>query len=252
MGAYTTATLYRPSPPPHITTGSLADFIERLCALDLLGEQYNIFVMLKFGKAIDQDQKGTMDDDPLMPGMSVIDEYPWDVETQAHSLREVIEFLRAPIKAKGIFSRSKTDQTIYRAHISLGGVRQELGAAFSREASSESSYDWIFMTDLSISIEPVVVQNVRDGNDCFFMGWMAVNLHGQGSLYPWTYEDTMEKIRANEYLDKLKNLCQSYWPVPTVPATNAQIQARKASGLLWGGEDYDASPDWRWVINESF
>lgn len=251
MSDFTTAMLYRPGPPPVVTTGSLADFLEQMELLDLLESKDYVSVGLKFGKAIDQDHKTifTLDDPEAL--VTFARPMKMDAKLDRASLYEVIDWLRSPLREARLFARPKRDQGIYRASVILwAALKDHIREQICREDSED--YGSMFYDMLSLSIEPQTIYVPETECDGCFVGWMSVSFSGQCSLFPWTYEDALGRMKACEPIQQLRDLCCSFWPVPPIPVTEEMIATRRAAGRLWQEEDYSAPSDWRWAINSSY
>ncbi|HUU68591.1 MAG TPA: hypothetical protein VM186_03645 [Planctomycetota bacterium] len=80
----------------------------------------------------------------------------------------------------------------------------------------------------------------------------AVTVGGDGYLYPWTNDDLLKRVKSIPELVKVAQVCKEALPVASRKPTKKVIAIREAMGKLWGGNDYDAPYDWRWVIQETY
>ena len=79
MSFYTSLYFYRPTEPPVVTGESLASFIHSFSDLKVSNAQAPLGVKVKFGKAIDQDEKPASWQEPLNKVISVSAEVEWDL-----------------------------------------------------------------------------------------------------------------------------------------------------------------------------
>ncbi len=252
MSAWTSAILYRPGPPPVIMPVSLADFIEKLVALDILQESPRLHAELKFGKSIDQDMKEITYLENPEATVTAIKHMPMDAEINNTTIAEMLHWLRSPFKKKGLFTRQLIDPIIYRSYIDLGELKENVRKDFMREEDPENNIGSFWLSSFSFNIAPETVADPQGDGTRYMVGWISISISGQCYLWPWKYEEVLALIKANEGMQQILELCKSTWPLPPVEPTQVLIEMRKSMGHLWGGTDYDAPPDWRWTINESY
>jgi hypothetical protein len=127
MSFYTSLILYRPTKPPLVTGPSLARFLGGFAECKLLMEEAtSCDASIKFGSAIDQDDKATSWEEPINEVVSEWREIAWDATHQAKSIQELIPLIE------------QHQRTIYRAHLSLGCAHKGITKVLTREPSEEN------------------------------------------------------------------------------------------------------------------
>ncbi len=252
MSAWTSVKLFRPGPPPLVTPQSLAAFTGDLADLQIIQDPYPMGSKLKFGRSIDQDDKSTTVREEVNAAICTLRDIDWDAQVSTSSPSELVEWMSGPFHRGRVFRRRIDNPIIYRAVVDLGGLRDDVLWEFSRDNDEANDVGGLFLDGLFVSIEPVVVGDPQSDGPPFMVGWMSVSVGGSGYLWPWTYEELLGKIRSSASLKRVEQLCRSHWPVPPIEVTQEHIENRKLMGHLWGGDDYEAPPDWRWVISETY
>ena len=111
MSFFTTLHFYRPRKPPRVTGESLAEFMLAFNALGVSNVPLPVQLRLKFGKAIDKDDKPSSWLEHLGMGIHETNEIKWDLNAKCASLLEVADALGRHKKA------------IYRAYVELGAAK---------------------------------------------------------------------------------------------------------------------------------
>lgn len=261
MSAFTSAKCYRAGgEPPVITAPELALFVERVLALDIL-QSSNMIIELKFGQAIDQDDIDTMPMQKVSPLMTLMLKYGWDIEqfnipttktleillhpSASHEVKRKRKHRRDSIGAKRI---SKTfAPNIYRAYLDFGSLKKEVYNPICHGPEEENP---LWLSELAFSIDMVELNDPEE-SEAFQVGYLCFSVSGHGYLFPWTYEETLEKLRANLQLQQVREICRAMWPAKTTPPSPEIMEGRRRMGKLWA-EPVDASFDWYWAINETY
>jgi len=266
MSAYTSAECYRAGDePPIITTHDLTVFVERILALDILQWDF-MGVQLKFGQAIDQDERSAYEMEEIRECISMLANFDWDVDEMRISHSEALALLRNPPWSRLIKRERRhlldfwpetvtetLDPHICRASLMFGTMKEEVYAPICHELED----NFLNLSELDFSIDPVELNDPEEYNafpekyDVFQVGWMAFSVNGSGYLFPWTYEETLEKLRAHPVLGQIRDICREMWPATTQPPHPEVIRDRPKMGKLWA-EPQDAPFDWYWAINETY
>jgi len=258
MGFYTEAHCYRAgSDVPIVRSADLARFTERIIALDIL--QYNSMrVRLQFGQSIDQDFKLTYLEEEISPGIyEEVINYDWHVDRDRLPFSDALALLENPPTSRTVpytkkylldlFGPKEEIETfgpnIYRANLSFGTLKEEVYQSISHQLSG----NYLYLSELSFQIE--IVELLND-EDCylFAVGWMNFSVHGNGYMFPWTYEETLAKLREHPVLNQIRAICQEMWPASTTPPDPELLAARAEMGKRWA-EPIEAPLDWYWTIN---
>jgi hypothetical protein len=237
MSFYTSLILYRPTKPPLVTGPTLARFLGGFAECKLLKEEANSCdASIKFGSAIDQDDKPTCWEEPVNQYVWESRQIDWDARHQAKSIRELIPLVE------------QHRQGIYRAHLSLGCAHKGITKVLTREPSEENE-DGLCLWDWSITLEPVAV-HALGSETVFRVGWIRVSIGGNGYLYPWKFKDLFRRAGSQPDLLRLEELCRLTWPVPSAPPDRKRTKGRKLMGELWP-YPMDEPVDWCWGVAES-
>jgi hypothetical protein len=239
LGAYSGLLFYRPRTPPRVTGRSLAELVNGHRALGVAVESGPIGMSLKFGAAIDQDERPTTWDEPIDESgtIRVSREIEWDVRRDCDSLSALVEAL------------ATQDESIYRAHLMLGSVADPVRACLAGpetpEADAGPGFDvWSF------SIEPIQSYD-PETEEPFWVGWMAVSLSGFGTFYPHSPREFVDRAGTHQGIRGLTDLCRRLWPVePGRPERTIQ-KLRQRMGALWPYARTDLPWDWYWGGFES-
>jgi hypothetical protein len=247
---YTTLHFYRPTPPPRVTGPSLARFVADLMETGCFERTHDDSFSVKFGRAIDQDEKGTSLELPVpgLPGVLNIRDIEWDIKQHQIAMADALRLLRAE------------DRPIYRSFISLGTAPQSV-----REALSTPRPDGernLGLWDGFLSIEPIDLSQMSSDAP-FRVGWMSVGYGGSGYLHPWTARDLTDRAATLAALSPLTVVCRKHFPVdpvyrgggfrrgilPGVFSRRAYI--RRRMGELWPFDRLDVPWDWYWGVHET-
>src|SRR5262245_48745047 len=144
MSFYTSLVYYRPTKPLQVTGPSLAHFLRIFDDCNLLAEDSQCYVSIKFGSAIDQDDKPTCWQEPINDVISESREIDWDLQEQGKSIPELAALI------------DQHPRSIYRASLMLGCANKAIVTAFSREPSEDNEQP-MCLWDFHISLEPVPI-----------------------------------------------------------------------------------------------
>jgi hypothetical protein len=238
MSFYTSLLYYRPTPPPIITGPDLAAFVRAFDQLAVSTENGPYTLQIKFGKAIDQDDKPAHWMQPMRdaPGISTLAEIDWDIDKFCGSLEE---------DATQIGSH---EQPIYRGFLSLGSVVENVGKDLRRAPCADNDQELCF-DDWNMTIGPVQCSSLQGKQ--FSVGWIALKLSGYGYLFPWTFAHLVRRAERNPTLQKVTRLLQETWPVPAKAPLPEHVAERKMMGELWPYPDLDRPWDWYWGLRET-
>jgi hypothetical protein len=198
---------------------------------------------VRYGRSIDQDDKPTHWDEPVLEGPSgggiyVASAISYDAEdTDLTSLHE----LAAALTDLGA-------RTIYRANLSLGHVVRPLFEALRQEPSKENEVG-LGLDTWSMELGPVMSCNLATERP-YHVGWIAVSLSGFGYLHPRSFRDLIERAEALEPIRALLGLCRTTWPVAPRRPSRRVVKACKAMAELWPYARPDQPSDWFWGIRD--
>jgi hypothetical protein len=245
MSFYTTLSFYRPTKPPKLKGGDLAEFVTMFASLGLTKEEGIIGYGIKFGRSIDQDEKPISSEGPSVNGISVISRIRYDAEGDFKSLAELAEALK------------EIDGTIYRASVSLGLVTDSIFESL-RRLPSEANDLPLTLDSWSLEIGPTLSYSMGS-DDVFLVSLIAINLSGHGYLYPWTFRELIDRAEAIEPIAGLMEGCRRLWPIVeskrTWPIDRSQpgrrvVKTRERMGKLWPYSRTDLPWDWFWGLGE--
>lgn len=170
--------------------------------------------------------------------MFVSHDIEWDVDLSDPSgLQDIIERLTGD------------NRRIYRAHASLGGTIDAVLHPITRTNSPENDRD--FCPDsVSLNIGPIEIYDLACEAPAL-VGWVGVSLSGYGYLFPWTFRDVFNRLEATPDIQRIKNVCRSFWPVPPEPPDTRIVELRPQLGELWPYKTFDRQWDWYWGLQES-
>jgi hypothetical protein len=234
---FTTLHFYRPTPPPVVTGESLVNFVEAFRRLGVSTDDGPLTVDVKFGSRIDQDQKQSLWEEPLGEGVAVIKDLEWDLTVKCQSLHQVSDAL------------AKQKETVYRAFVQLGSTTEEVYNSLERKNSPENEVD-LAVDSWSLEIGPITSSSLVC-DDEFFVGWMSVNISGNGYLFPWTLAELIRRAEGNSRIRQVMELCKATWPVDPKPPDQEQKEMRQRMSDLWPYADIGLPWDWYWGVNES-
>ena len=236
MSAYTSAECYRAGGyPPVIKAADLTTFVERVQVLGILQSE-TMDIMLKFGQAIDQDDRSAWEMVQVTECISMLADFAWDIEERQLSGMQAQELLRT----------LPDTENIYRVHLSFGMLRDDIRAQLSRV---EDEQNFLELDHLSFTINPILLNDPQE-DDIFHVGWLSFSVSGYGCLLSGEYEEMIAKLRASDALHALRNICREMWPATDV-FISEDIEVRMQMGKLWA-EAPDAPFDWYWAINETY
>lgn len=238
MSYFTSLTYYRPCVPPVVTADALSRFMAAICDTKLLTDDGFRWLKVKFGRAIDQDDLGTTRKKVTVPGVSVVQEIDWDIElSDDPDHREMIAVLAA------------REHRVYRAAISFGMPVEDVLRPITRENSPENEVNDC-PDALSINIGPVACFDLGTDQP-LHVGWMRMDLSGGGYLFPWTFRDAVGRLQRSREIQRLTEVCQSFWPVRPDPPERHIIRLRREFRDLWPHDEFDRPWDWYWGLRES-
>jgi hypothetical protein len=167
-------------------------------------------------------------------------DFPWDFSEYSLPRAEALRVLRdGPAQRSG--------PSIYRAFIDFGLMREDIIWSISRDREAT---DGPIFDSLAFSIEPVILNDPQE-DEQFQVGWLSFAVHGPGYLFPYTYEESIARLRAQPALVEVREICRSMWPASTSPVPDAVLDGRRQMGKLWA-DPVDAPWDWYWAINETY
>ena len=236
MSFFTSLLFYRPTKPPIVTGSGLAEFIARMSRLGLWTGSGLIQLSLKFGKAIDHDEKPSHWVE-YVGSIGTFKEIDWDLEESFDSVQEIVTALKT------------ARQAIYRCHLMLGNASDEVSNNLSRVASPENKID-LSLDGWSLELGPITLGNLSD-DQIFSAGWMGIGISGPGYLYPWSTSQLVDRAESLPVLQSLATLCRATWPVsPEKPNLRVRRIRAKYEGF-WPYCDPAMPWDWYWGVNET-
>jgi hypothetical protein len=234
---FTSLTYYRPTKPPLITGDGFSRFIQRIVDTGCVEKPGLTSLKVKFGRAIDQDRQGTSEPVMLMPGLYQDREIEWDIVAgRIETFGELIELV------KGNTSR------IYRAHMSFGSLSDGARLPITREPCEQNEQGF-YPDCFGVSIGPVHCANMS--TEGWRVGWIELCFPGNGYLYPWTLQDTVQRAQSSADIIQLCEICRSTWPVPSRRPSFLTVMRRKKFAELWPYDDFKKPYDWYWGVNET-
>lgn len=240
MPFVTSLKFYRPVEPPRITGDDLARFVAQFADLNMTtaaADRPRLWLQVKFGAAIDQDNWPADRYEPVNERISVVDAIEWDLDIRCSSLAEIGSHLEA------------NDQPIYRAHLSLGDATAGSLDDVQRVDSTENDVDLVF-DSWAVEIGPILCSDLASENPVD-VGWLSLNLCGNGYLYPWSFAELLARVEANDAIRRVTDLCRATWPVAPDPPDAATCDQRGEMGELWPYPTTDLPWDWYWGIEET-
>jgi len=213
----------------------LAGFIRKFVDCNVSNIEWPQTAKVKFGERIDQDEDPASWYEPVTDLVSEVQEIDWDVTFGYRTMDEITD-------------RLDSSNHVYRACIELGSLKPEIRESLQRVNSPENNQDLV-PESWFLEIEPTAVANLE--SELFYLGWMSINLWGYGYLYPWRFVDLVKRAERNEQLQRVTDLCRSYWPVTSAGPDERHISARRQMGELWPYDELDRHLDWYWGLKES-
>jgi hypothetical protein len=222
MSFYTSLFFYRPGAPPTLSGADLAAFVANFASLGLAGGTGPIGYRVKFGRAIDQDERPTHWDEPVTPDgiVSVARRTEFDVEEA-----DLLSLARLT------GNLAKLDGLIYRADLDLGYVADPIYSRTERSPSEENDAA-LELSHWGLQVGPIL-SHALGGDAVYMVGWIAVAMHGHGYLYPWGLRELVDRVEAAPGVVTLMALCREAWPVGPEKPPRGAVRARKKMGELW-------------------
>ncbi len=228
---------YRPGTPPRVTGASLARFVRAFAQLGVAKPQVSLGSSVKFGRGINQDTR-LSSWIKWIGGIGKHREIKWDLDWQPQSTAKLADVL------------DKNDRPIYRAHLSLGPLTDEIAEGVHRVGSPDNKYE-LTPDSWSLEIGPVDCYSLETEDQLFRVGWIEVSLSGYGYLFPWTFRDLLQRAERLPGIRKVMDLCRSTWPVPSALPDQKTKKLRTRMGELWPYHTVDLPGDWYWGLAES-
>jgi hypothetical protein len=244
MSFYTTLSFYRPTAPPQIIGADLAGFVSAFAALGAAdGTSARLSYEIRFGRSVDQDDKPTDWDEPVLEGPSGGGIYinrtvDFDAEGTVSSFIDLAGALTTLGR-----------RPIYRANLMLGQVVPSVYDGLSREPSEENEMG-LSLDSWSMKVGPILSYNLAT-EEPYHVGWVAVQVSGHGYLYPWAFRNLIDRAEALTPIREMTKLCRRKWPVPDDRPPRRVVKSRKATGNLWPYPRADQPWDWFWGLQES-
>ncbi|MDG3004691.1 hypothetical protein [Paludisphaera mucosa] len=234
MSCTTRLLYYRPEAPKRLTPAALAAFAREFAASTVSKPEYGIGFQVGFGKAIDQDDRPTSWDEP---GSWVVQEFEYDAEEDEFS-----DLARMADALDGL-----PDRPIYRATLLLGNLVRPMYESLWREPSAENETQLGFNYGWSLEAGPIECFDPALGP--FPVGWLALNLDGQGDPYPWTYRELIARAEGTPGYAAALDVCRRSWPVdgPRKPGRKV-VDQRRLMKDLWPYDDVHRPSDWSWGL----
>lgn len=227
MSFYSKLSFYSPNAPLILTGTDLAAFVSAFASLGLADKdkQGLIGYHVKFGRAIDQDEQPTDEDEPIL----------FDIEKG-----------RLPSIDHLANELAGLNGSICRSHLMLGHIDGDISDQVKRRPSKENN-SGLVLDVWNLEIGPIESYKI-DTDDPFRVGWVAVGMSGYGYLYPWSFRGLIDRAEAITPIRKLMDLCRRTWPVAPEEPSLRVIQMRKEMGDLWPYPDIDRPLDWYWGL----
>lgn len=154
----TTLQYYRPTEPPPITGNSLAEFVAAFEGLKVAEGEGPLTIQVKFGEAIDQDDRPSNWEEPYYETISVTREIDWDLDVQCQSLRAVSNALAGH------------ERPVYRTFLQLGKATKDISERLERSNSPENEVD-LYLEHWYMEIGPILSCDL--GSEApFHVGWV--------------------------------------------------------------------------------
>jgi hypothetical protein len=237
MSFQTDLIFYRPTEPPLVNGAALAAFVRAFAGLGVVGEGARFNVHVKFGERIDQDDRPFTWEEPINEVISTYGEIDWDIDESPETLEAAATLLEGETRP------------FYRGFLSLGEATDEVSSALERSGSPENDID-LSLSAWFLTICPVTIFNLGTETP-FLVGWISMNLSGNGYLYPWTFAELLARAESSLAIGRVVELCRATWPVPRVNPDLAMQRLRSQMGDLWPYSDVGRPWDWYWGLAES-
>ena len=253
MSFYTTLHFYRPTPPPVVTGPVLARFIGALMETGLFERRGAEYLMVKFGRSIDLDAKGTTIEKMVLPGIFTVHSIEYDLDYDRIALDDATRLL------------ANHDRPLYRASVNLGTMREGVIAALQTPQPWDGRAN-LCLWDATVEIGPIEVGSMSSERS-FAVGWMSVGFGGNGYLSPWTPRDLTGRAMVLQQLERLTRVCRETFPVDPgyrgpgfrsggslrrlFQRPLSRFKRRREMGDLWPFEELDLPWDWYWGVAET-
>jgi hypothetical protein len=246
MSFWTTLFYARPGRAPRVSSAQLADFVERFERSSRpVVDHASCQVM--WGDRVDRDMRPLEEEEETyrVKGAIITRSVERDLDINifenAGTLEPVIGALRAE------------DKPVYRAYISLGNLVDAKGHALTYEPQRPGeTLLWVGAAGLQVG--PVAV-GALDGDEVTMVSWLALEVGGQGQLWPRTGVQVREDLERLPAVQSAMALCREVWPADPVSVsrtpTRGLANARKLLGRLWPYDRVNTPADWAWYVSES-
>lgn len=235
MSFYACMQFYRPGRAMELTGRDLAGFVRFVHELGIIGKDREVRAQLKFGRSPARDYLPQTWIRWLSPAIGEVEEIEYDLDEDRPGLREMAELLGGE------------SRTIYRAHLSLGWLAEDVFRPVYRAPCPKN--DTPFAPDsLALSIGPVDLHSFDLSAP--LVGMLCVSLHGNGYLQPWTSKDFVERAERQPKIAALMSECRRQWPVTPRKPGPLEVYRRKRMGRLWPYDDLRRPMDWCWGVEE--
>ncbi|HEY4310256.1 MAG TPA: hypothetical protein VGN12_12470 [Pirellulales bacterium] len=238
MGFYTSLTYYRPRPAPIVTPRELRLFFLDLLETGVLAREGRANFEIKFGSAIDRDDRPSSWLEPINSVISTVKDIAWDWTHEADDIVSMVEAL------------GDESRPIHRAFISLGPATDDLCKQLSRIGSPENDEDFV-PDSWSMEFGPIMLEDPAAGVE-YHIGWMGISFGGNGYIFPWTTAEVLDRIERSTELNKVAAVCQWYWPVPGKKPSFWTRRMRRRLGKLWPYGEVNKPWDWYCAFKESY
>lgn len=206
MGFYSSMQFVRDGSPCVVMRSDLLRLVESL--EDLGYVRHGAFgVQLKFGDRVDLDKEPTFRMVQISPGILQPIDIAWDVSRP--QLRKPHD-LKVALRPRKRFLRAEVDDSIYRGHLMLGALPEQVIASCHPVTPAENNLH--FAPDsMAVSIGPEIGH--RLGNDEErWLGWISLAFHGNGYLYPLTEQQFISQAIKDSTIRAAAEACQRIWP----------------------------------------
>jgi hypothetical protein len=216
----------------------LAAFVSQAALSGALADNSKLLCELKFGRAVDTDNKMTDVIEWDKAGLSGrVSPYPWDISKEFASVDAMAEAL------------ARSSDSIYRAELHLGNLTPTLISQLHR-APSEKNAQELALNSLSLIIGPGHVASLSSESP-FFAGWLAFSFSGYGYFYPRPFTETVTIAEAIPTVRNLTVACRTIWPPSLTRPKRAEVAARRQHADMWLNKPFDLPHDWFWFTSET-
>jgi len=237
MSFFTSLMYYRPRKPPIVTANDLAMVVSRLADTGKFAPSGLFGAKVKFGDAIDADDRDTVWYEPQDTGVILVGEIEWDINSPALASADDV-----------IAALSGNHDSVYRALISLGTPTPDVLEPITRVGSPENTRDFL-PYDLSLEIGPVAA-GLLSTDKSVQVGWMSLSFSGSGYFYPWSLAEVVRRASSARSIKALADIVRAMWPVPTAVPEPEIVEIRRQIPDVWPYE-VDRPWDWYWGAHET-